>query len=125
MKFNKIFGKVTNAPYKTVAGVMKKNYIGMSKKYKDDELNAIVIKLNNAIDERNSEEHKKQVLYLKARMLELDIDKKKTNEKYICIFPKCDNEAVHIKLDPDKKIHIVYCDKHYKDYLKINKEFKH
>ncbi len=109
-----ISGKIKNMPYKAVASIMKKNYILISKKYKDKKLDSIVEKLNNAIDDRDRNAHRKYVAKLRLRMMTIDDEKKQRGEDFICKFPTCNRRATYVNIDVGKGIHEVFCEKHLK-----------
>jgi len=69
MKLKKIISKkIDDARYKAVASVMKKNFIGLAKKYKDEKLLEYVEKLNDAIDKRDREEYYKYLSKVNVRI---------------------------------------------------------
>lgn len=114
--------KIASGSYKAVSAFMKKNYIGISKKYKDEEMFLIVERINQAIDDRETEKYQKHTLHLKARMMVLDMEKQQKGETLYCIYPTCRKEATHIEIN--KEDHIVYCDKHFEQFDKLEKEAK-
>jgi len=105
------------ASYRSVAVVMKRNFIGMGKKYKDDqEVQELIAKITKAIDEKD-EKYTELTKQLKQKMALIDIARKQKGHKFVCIYPTCNEAATIVKIT--KKEHVVYCDRHYKDYQKL------
>jgi len=117
MKLIKILGnRLDGMSYKAVAAVMKRNYAGMAKKHKDKTLDEYAEKIGESIDNRDQDEHRKWVAKFRVRMMFLDDQK---SGDHVCKFPTCSQKATHVKIDIDKDIHEVFCDKHLQMFLKL------
>jgi uncharacterized UPF0160 family protein len=115
-----MFGRLKDVSYRSAAAVMKRNFIGMGKKYKDDkEVQELIAKVNKAIDEHDKD-YIELTKELKQKMAIIDIGRKQKGHKFVCIYPTCNESATVVNISEAE--HVVFCDKHYKDYLKLRKK---
>jgi len=113
-----IFGRIKGAPYATVAALMKRNFVGLGKKYDSPEVWELVNKINKAIDEHDTD-YTNLSKQLRVTMIAMDNERKQKGHKFICIEPGCNNPADIVRIT-DKE-HIVFCKEHYDVYLKLKK----
>lgn len=123
MKLIRMLGnRIDGMSYRAVAAVMKKNYLGMAKKYKDKKLDSYIEKICKAIDDKDRDAHNKYVAKLRVRMLNLDDVKRQMGGTFVCKFPTCNQKATHVDISINEDRHIVFCDKHFKLYDNLDTE---